>query len=378
MNNKRHIIFVLMIILLPILLMSITFVVNVVVDPLWVLPQVGTRPLAYCVKDERQNKINRAVHGWLKIIRHKDSLLLGSSRAAFIDTRFFNDENVYNMAVNGMLAREYGLFVKIFSRNVMPPKKIFVGLDFFAFSSSDAADAHYVADDENRLRRSKGLFYSLSKTLDLATFRESLHAILRCSDPDYPAPTYRYRAVRHAPETASPAEKKKHIEHNIDELKFIFTDKAFSVDPKYKRWLRAIKKNAEGAKIVPFITPVSAALFRQEMEEGRLTDYLDWVEEIVDVFGGVYQFGGLNDLTSDISKFDDAHHLYPSSWRPLVPILEGRVSPPQSGAGEYITANNIKGYERALTAKVCSVLTDADAACRSGASSQLDFPESSR
>ena len=104
--------------------------VNAYVDPLWVLPKIGGRPLHYCVKDERLNKINRAVHGRLDT----ESVLVGSSRSAFMDTTAFESERVFNMAVNGVQPVEYGPMVEVYSRFVGKPKTVFVGVDFFGYA----------------------------------------------------------------------------------------------------------------------------------------------------------------------------------------------------------------------------------------------------
>ncbi|MGJ9458149.1 hypothetical protein [Oceanobacillus sp. CF4.6] len=47
------------------------------------------------------------------------------------------------------------------------------------------------------------------------------------------------------------------------------------------------------------------------VEEGNLPDYKRWLNDIIAVFGGVYNFMYPNSITNDLSNYFDGHHFYP-------------------------------------------------------------------
>src|SRR5438477_10297885 len=113
------------VVLLPSFAMGVAaLVANAYIDPLWMMPKIGSRPsLHYCVEDERTNKMNRAIYGHLDA----DGVLFGSSRSAFFDTRAFRG-NVFNMSVNGVIPIEFPELLTVFMQHVGAPKTVYIGL----------------------------------------------------------------------------------------------------------------------------------------------------------------------------------------------------------------------------------------------------------
>ena len=135
--------------------------INVAIDPLWTLPTNSLRSsLRYCVKDERQSKINRLVHGQIR----PQSVIIGSSRSAFIDPADFKAESVFNMSVNGMVPIEYAQFIDLFKMAAGQPNTIYVGLDFFGYSSLEGIP--FLEANKARWALARDPLYPVSTAMD--------------------------------------------------------------------------------------------------------------------------------------------------------------------------------------------------------------------
>src|SRR4051812_13295159 len=162
---------------------------NAYVDPLWVVPQLGDRPFLYCVRDERQNRVNRIVHGRLAA----DGILLGSSRAAFVDPAFFRGNMVFNLAVNGMQTVELIEYSRIFATHRGPPKKVYAALDFWGYVDLDGSGGAGAVQKARAIEaEAADAWYPIKQVLDWEVARYSWDVVRRCSRPSYPAPTFRY------------------------------------------------------------------------------------------------------------------------------------------------------------------------------------------
>ncbi|PIE69148.1 MAG: hypothetical protein CSA21_03845 [Deltaproteobacteria bacterium] len=72
------------------------------------------------------------------------------------------------------------------------------------------------------------------------------------------------------------------------------------------------------------ITPVSRHLLSLLMEEGRWTDYARWLKELVEVYGEVWNFMYLNEVTENVPEyFMDAHHTSPEVLSVMAKKLYG-------------------------------------------------------
>ncbi len=47
------------------------------------------------------------------------------------------------------------------------------------------------------------------------------------------------------------------------------------------------------------------------LQHGNLKDYEKWLRVLVEEFGEVYDFMGINTITSNQSNYPDLHHFYP-------------------------------------------------------------------
>ena len=78
-----------------------------------------------------------------------------------------------------------------------------------------------------------------------------------------------------------------------------------------------------------FTTPTPSQMFALLVREGRLPRYERWLGDLVAVFGGVWDFMGLNSVTTDLSHYRDAQHFHPRIGTLIVDRLMGRPVAPQ-------------------------------------------------
>ena len=308
------------------LAMMTAFAFNAYVDPYWLMPTLGERSsIRYCVDDERQNKINKMIYGGT----NADSVLIGSSRSAFFDTRYFHAK-VFNLAVNGLSTIEFSEYLRMFSQYVGTPKDIYVGFDFFSYLQ-EANIIMRVERAKEKERISSKLGHRLNLLFDLGSFEKSLSTLTKCSASSHEnIPTHRYDGVR----LVGRAPRNPDI---LKEQLKIFADLYKKpVDPTFLEHIEQLKLVTAHSKLHAYIPPISAELFETLVAAGRAEDYKKWLGILVGEFGSVIQFSGINSFTTNPENFYDAHHTYPDLTEKMIAILEGRRAADEDGFGKKI------------------------------------------
>jgi hypothetical protein len=327
---------------------------NIYVDPLWTIPIVQ-RPLAYCVRNERVNKVNlivRSTHKW-------DAVVLGNSRAAFFDPHFFKNADVFNLAVSGMRNSEYIDYLKIFMRHVGKPKIAYVAFDFI--SRSRGVD---ITANENASRVAREIetastrpLYALETTLDWATAFYSLDVLANCNASNYGRPLYWYGGAEFINRQTYDIQHDQMIDNQAEDLVHSsMLDTTFRADTLLPAQIEALNNILPGSEIIAFIPPITERLFLAEMAAGRFDDYLDWLGTLVNKFGAVRYFAGINAFTEDIANFYDGHHVYSDLTSQIVDILEGRAPPRPDGFGRLITVKDFPAFAKSLRDDVCRLV----------------------
>jgi hypothetical protein len=338
-----------------ILVQMIVVGLNLLVDPLWTLPVVASRPFAYCVNDERVNKVNRMVHGRAKW----DGVLVGNSRASFIDPTFFQTARVMNLAVNGMRVSEYIDYLKIFVRYNGVPRVAFIAFDFI--SQPGGGDPEAIAAASKKALEieleSIAPLYRLEKTLDWSTAMYAARVILECDRPDYRHATHRYDgAERIRRQTYDAAHDAAVLDQAESFVRSTMLDTVFHPDQHFRERIRSLKAIMPGTQIVPVVLPITTRLFVNKMSAGRLEDYLSWLDELVAEFGEVRYFAGFNSFTEDLHNFYDGHHVYSDLTREIVDIVEGGKPPHADGFGRVLTGDNLAAFKASLREEVCGTV----------------------
>lgn len=302
--------------------------VNAYVDPLWMFPRLGERPaIRYCVADERQNKTNKMIFGGAMA----DSVIIGSSRSEVFDTRYFRNETVANIAVNGMRPVEIAEYLRIYVRHAGMPKRVYVGLDFFGYLY-EGDESKTSAPEKERAALDSG--YRVRSLVDFGLLQRSVRTIIECTYGVYTAgPLHRYDGVE--PTVKPSAHQQELVESQMAFFRTLY-DRKKPIDPMFRSHLQRIKQAAPGATIVAFIPPVRADVHRVMVTARGETDYHDWIGSIIDEFGSVVQFSGLNSFTENPANFYDTNHTYTPLTENMISILEGRQSADPDGFGQKL------------------------------------------
>ena len=324
---------------------------NVYVDPLWVVPQLGDRPFLYCVKDERQNRVNRIIHGRVAA----DGLVLGSSRAAFINPAFFRDNAIFNLAVNGVKTSEFVEYSRIFAAHRGQPKKVYAAFDFWGYVDQDGTGGEGAVQKARAIEaEAADPGYPIKQVLDWEVGRYSLEVLGSCSSPSYRGHTFRYDGTRHAkPVHYDLWHEQLLLDQAVYFAETLFSDAKFKADWRFREQIAELERVLPTSEIVPLVLPITADLFLAEMAEGRLDDYFAWLEMLIQEFGSVRYFAGLNAFTRNVRNFLDAHHVQGDLTKAIADILEGRVEPRPDGFGQRLTAENFPRFRQALREQVC-------------------------
>jgi hypothetical protein len=311
----------------PSLAMVMALAFNAYVDPYWIMPTLGERSgIRYCVDDERQNKINKMIYGGA----NADSVLIGSSRSAFFDTRYFHAK-VFNLAVDGLSTIEFPEYLRMFSQYVGTPKDIYIGFDFFGYLQ-EANNLILVERAREKERISNKAGYRQNLLFDLGSFQKSLSTLTECSASSHEnIPTHRYDGVRLVGKAPRNPDILK------QQLKFFADLYKKPVDPNFLEHIEQLKRVTADSKLHAYIPPISAELYETLVAAGRAEDYKKWLAILVGEFGSVIQFSGINSFTTNPENFYDAHHTYPDLTEKMIAILEGRRAADDDGFGKRIT-----------------------------------------
>jgi hypothetical protein len=281
---------------------------NYTIDPLWTFCHSNRLNNAQPGFDERQLKTNRAYFCGLE---QYDSLLLGSSRTTYINQHDFKTMNVFNYASVSMYPNEYrGWIEKAKKIKGTPFKTIIIGDDFAASSIGELAQhqikntpppSHYIDISTSFMYRYKMLFTmdTLSRSIEAIEHSKHIGTI-----------DYSRDNVKHSMHISA-ERKQQALNHQIPLYYNVVYGEKYKYNTKLRYYFEAIKKENPHTRFIIFTTPISAKLFNMLVERGNLDDYKRWIRMMVDVFGEVYDFMGVNSITKDPMIYADLHHFYP-------------------------------------------------------------------
>ncbi len=308
------------------------------IDPLWLFSSSNKYNDVQVAINERQQKMN---HIQFQPFEY-DSLLLGSSRSTYINQYEFEGEKVYNFAVSNISVREYNAFIEFAKqRRGKEFDTIYIGLDFFK-TSLDQSNAPgtldpYIEKISDPFFRVKSLFswdalgyaydnYKLSKDdtiIHLRSYNRENVAVARVDS---------YETIS------------KQTDEKIERFKEVFYGETYQYNENYASYLQELKDNNPNTKFVLFTTPISTPLFQALVDQGLLSDYERWLNDVVAVFGEVHNYMYPNSVTNNITNYFDGHHFYPEVGSLLAKSLSGNPSPDYTDFGVIVTTENLKAH----------------------------------
>lgn len=313
--------------------------INYYVDPLWLFSHENRYNQKQWGFDERQQKTNR--------VRFRefdyDGLLLGSSRSTYVSQQAFVDAKIFNYAVSGMRPVEFPGYID-FSQSIRkrPFKVIYLGMDFFATNRLNPGNPtradHYVEVSGHPL-------YRLESILSYDTFGKSLRNIraarARIACDCYSRGNVKTLAV------PKPEDKEAAVRNDVAGYSTKVYGPDYAYDETLKPLLETMRDGHPSTRFIPFTTPPSYKLFQVLVRMGRLPDYERWLSEMIDVFGGVYDFMGLNSITENMDNYADGHHFYERVGDLIAARLENRQGCPKD-FGVYVTRRNLVQHMAAI------------------------------
>ncbi len=315
---------------------------NYAIDPLWNFSNSNRYNNSQPGFNERQLKTNRAYFSGLE---QYDALLLGSSRVTYINQHDFKTMNAFNYSGVSMYPVEYKGWIdqakKIKGESF---KTIIIGVDFWGSNAGSFAQqqmnntpppSHYLDITESFLYRYKMLF-----TMD--TLDRSIESIEHSSHPgttDYTRDNVK-KTIK-----ISAARKQNAVNTQTSLYRNRFYGRGYQYNTKIKKYLEQLKKDNPDTHFIIFTTPIAADLFRILVQSGNLPDYERWMRELVDTFGEVYDFMGVNSITSYPDNYADLHHFYPY----IGTLIADRVTGVKNSAlpkdfGIVVTKKNLKTH----------------------------------
>lgn len=318
-------------------LLTLTAAFNIYFDPLLCFRAVRPANRIVPVVDTRLQKTNCLLAG----DEVYDAVLLGSSRVEQFRKQDFAPLRIFNYAAPSFYPDEAEEYLDLFLRiNGHRPVVVFLGLDFYG---TNARAHEHAKPPKYYIETSTSPFYHLKTSLSRDTFKYSFR-MLRDKQEMF---RYDRLTLDKITQVLQARESDALLKKQLDIYKQgFYGDYHYNED--YAATLRRLKIHHPDFRFVAFTTPVTTDLFALLVRSGRLTDYEHWLKDIVDTFGGVYNFMIIDQLTTKRSNFLDAHHLYPDRSSPLARIVNEKPLPEDAGIGQFISARNLAFHIAAI------------------------------
>lgn len=322
------------------LLFGSIFLLCYVVDPLWCFTHANRWNSKQISFNERQQKSD-----YLAVRNNNyDILILGSSRTTFLKAADIGGKHAFNFAVNAMMPVEYQEYSAFFRRhNYRTPTIIVVGLDFYATNENfHGYDFHAPSE---YFRNAESPWWRYSALLS----RDALNYSLRNISQTHRSTKLNFynRQMVKTAANLPPTAKQHLIDRDLAMFRLDFYGNTYKYQDLKAVYRKLLADNRK-SKFIVFTTPDSLPLWKMLLEEGRLEDYLRWLGDIVEVFGGVYDFMGENSFTSNPDNYMDGHHFYPQAGK----TIASRIMSSTPGLpGTLVTRDNYLAYAASIRAR---------------------------
>lgn len=325
--------------IIPLLIISIVGGINFMVDPLWNFSHTNALNKKQLTINERQQKTNYVYFNGLDTY---DGILLGSSRATYIDQNEFYGMNIYNYAIESMYPFEYEgylEFAKVSKGKEF--KQIIIGVDFFNSKvyteSGFKHPSHYI-------EKTKSLFYRYKILLSIDLFKRSLKNIA-CNIFDHPIKYYTRDNVKIRGRFSEEKRVKRYKKFLKIHTKSFMGDN-YRWNDEYIHILKRLKKENPNSKFIIFTSAISADLLASIIKNGdRMEEFENWLKVLIEVFGEIHHFMTINSITTNLQNYADDDHLYPDIANLVANKLSGKEnSDIPKDFGIIINKENISTY----------------------------------
>lgn len=308
---------------------------NYAIDPLWTFRSNHVWNDRQDVINERQQKTNRIFFQPFSY----DTILLGSSRSTYVDQHQFKSMNVYNYSVSNMSIREYDTFLAFAEEHSTEPvQRVILGLDFFKSSIQESSQPYSLTNYEKQF---EDPLYRVKNLLSFDTLKYSIQNARMSISNEVSLERVYDRENRADAKKISQQELDENTAHKIERFKQEFYGSHYVYNPRYKEFLTIFNKRHPDVEKIVYTTPISMELFDALVETGHLSDYEQWLRDLVDLYGGVYNFMYPNEVTNDLTNYFDGHHFYPETGTKIAKRIDAGPDGGDHSFGVYVTKENI-------------------------------------
>lgn len=302
------------------------------VDPLWQWDHPWHLKRWHRPFNERIQKTNYLASHEVRI----DTLIVGSSRSAYINPEWLGTKNGFNYAVSSGKPSEFATYINYVKEKSQTPLKLVVIESSFGHAltvdTTFEEPQKYVDGAEAWTKKYKNLFsrdtYKLAKD---ARRSPIYNHYLYDGGTLY---SYRYPRIQYADDAA----KEKVVSQQIDSYMKNVYNKAY--DESFAEYLSEIHKALGSADFIVYTTPVSEPMMKLLYDMGRMDAYERWLRELVAEFGVVYHFMYPNNMTTNMDNFNDAHHPTEDTAEKIVRNIREL-----SAAMEHNCMRRLNGYD---------------------------------
>lgn len=322
--NKK---FVKIAIISSFIIINFVALLNYYIDPLRMFQHSNVLNNKQVDFNERQQKTN---YLYFNENSYKN-VMLGSSRTTYLNEQHFYS-GTFNYACNDMSPYEYEKFLEYFTYiNKKEPEIIILGIDFFG----TAIERNQRFEKQNYLKNTIEPYYRFKSLYNLKLAEYSIKNIRQ--NIKIRKPYYSRDNIKFIPEHYSIDNQEK---INDTLVKF----KNYKYDKNLKEYYMNLKKLYKNSKFIIFTTPVTVHQLNEYEQRDLMQNYLEWLTELIDVFGEVNHFAYSNEITNDLSYFFDAGHAKPKVSQHIADfVLENDVK--LKDFGIKLTKDNFEYYK---------------------------------
>ncbi|WP_042353021.1 hypothetical protein [Bacillus massiliigorillae] len=278
---------------------------NYWIDPLWNFEHKNDYNDYQVGFDERQQKTNYINSRKFDY----DSLLIGTSRVTYMDSREFKGEKVFNYSLSSLHIDEYLPFIQYAAKKKGEDfDTIYMELYQNSYNAGEVtntgrAASIYIDIAENPFYKFTSLFSE--KTLESAITNYEIS-----KENKYDGP--RSYTRDNVAQTSFSNERLPIILDKFEESFNKRANQPVAYNENYKKRLIDLKNAFPNTKFVVFTDPMPEERLNTILSSPYHRDaYNRWYKEMVDVFGEVYSFQGSTPVTTNMDYFFDAFHYYP-------------------------------------------------------------------
>lgn len=319
--------------------LSIAAFLNIFIDPYFLYGAPSHKyNQFYKYIDERVEKANRIYYGKKESY---DSILLGSSRATFVNQYDFQEQKLFNFAAASMIPFEYKDYLDLMKQKGYVLDTIYLQIDFFG------ANTNYKEEAKKRYKKTfKPLNDPLNRISKLFAMSKNLTEILLENIEGIKADVYYSRDNIKYAKKLEEKDRQKRFRSGLKGHTLEFIGNAFCFDENLLRnTLTEIKNENPHSHFVIYTSPVTTALFVSQINFAkRWEEYKKYIKLYIEIFGGVYQFEGFNEITQNVQNYPDDDHFYPYIGTLITQRLTNKEYTPIKDFGIYLDSKNVENY----------------------------------